>query len=90
MSFLTFRKKEDFPSQLEDKEVLELARKYEKTPAQILLRFLIQNGVSVIPKSSNPKRILENIQVKSEPICRSRMRSLSQFLKVSQFCLVGI
>ncbi|KAI6181189.1 Aldo-ket-red domain-containing protein [Aphelenchoides besseyi] len=41
----------------------ELAKKYNKTPAQILLRHLIQQKISVIPKSSNPKRVEENFNI---------------------------
>ena len=40
--------------------VLALARKYGKTPAQILLRFLTQNGIAVIPRSTRPEHIREN------------------------------
>lgn len=40
--------------------VLALARKYGKTPAQILLRFLTQNGTAVIPRSTRPEHIREN------------------------------
>lgn len=41
----------------------ELAEKYEKTPAQIVLRWNVQNRCIVIPKSVHPKRIQENIDV---------------------------
>lgn len=44
-------------------EVQNLAAKYNKTPAQILLRFLTQLGVSVIPKSVHTERIKENISI---------------------------
>lgn len=40
-----------------------LATKYAKTPAQIGLRWAIQKGVSVIPKSTNPERIRTNCEV---------------------------
>ena len=40
--------------------VLALAGKYGKTPAQILLRFLTQNGTAVIPRSTRPEHIREN------------------------------
>ena len=40
--------------------VLSLAAKYNKTPAQILLRFLTQNGIAVIPRSTQPTHIREN------------------------------
>uniref|UniRef100_A0A1I7SHU7 Aldo_ket_red domain-containing protein n=3 Tax=Bursaphelenchus xylophilus TaxID=6326 RepID=A0A1I7SHU7_BURXY len=42
---------------------LELSEKYNKTPAQILLRHVIQRGIAVIPKSLNPQRIRENLDV---------------------------
>ncbi|AYB39480.1 aldo/keto reductase [Brevibacillus laterosporus] len=38
----------------------KLAQKYEKTPAQIVLRWHLQNGVVIIPKSVNENRIKEN------------------------------
>ena len=41
--------------------VLSLAAKYNKTPAQILLRFLTQNGIAVIPRSTQPEHIRENL-----------------------------
>lgn len=40
-----------------------LAEKYGKTPAQILLRCTIQDGVTVIPKSIHSARIAENIDI---------------------------
>ncbi|KAI1727002.1 aldo/keto reductase family domain-containing protein [Ditylenchus destructor] len=43
--------------------VKELACKYNKTPAQILLRQLIQREIHVIPKSTNHNRIKENFDV---------------------------
>ena len=40
--------------------VLALAKKYGKTPAQVLLRFLTQKGIVVIPRSTKPEHIKEN------------------------------
>ncbi|SDZ27533.1 aldo/keto reductase [Herbiconiux ginsengi] len=40
-----------------------VARKHDKSPAQIVLRWHVQLGVSVIPKSVTPQRIRENIDV---------------------------
>jgi diketogulonate reductase-like aldo/keto reductase len=43
--------------------VVELAAKYGKTPAQVVLRWHIEHGLSVIPKSVRPHRIAENIDI---------------------------
>lgn len=40
--------------------ITELAQQYAKTPAQIILRWHVQNGFVVIPKSAKPDRIREN------------------------------
>lgn len=43
--------------------VEEIAKKHKKTPAQVLLRLLVQSGISAIPKSTNPQRVRENFDV---------------------------
>lgn len=43
--------------------VLGLAEKYGKTPAQIMLRFLTQKGVAVIPRSARLEHIQENFEL---------------------------
>ncbi|MCU0450927.1 MAG: aldo/keto reductase [Bernardetiaceae bacterium] len=48
---------------LDDPKLVALARQYGKTPAQIILRWLVQQGVSAIPKSVTPKRIRENFGI---------------------------
>lgn len=41
----------------------ELSKKYDKTISQIVLRWDLQMGVVTIPKSINPERIKENINI---------------------------
>lgn len=48
---------------MSDPKLLSMGEKYQKTPAQIILRWAIQLGVSTIPKSSNLDRIKENFDV---------------------------
>ncbi|PKL14555.1 MAG: aldo/keto reductase [Spirochaetae bacterium HGW-Spirochaetae-8] len=43
--------------------LLELSKKYGKTPAQVVLRWHVQHGIVVIPKSVHEHRIRENAQV---------------------------
>lgn len=46
-----------------DQRLTPLVKKYGKTPAQLILRWGLQHGVSVIPKSSNETRLKENFSV---------------------------
>ncbi|MCH5313893.1 MAG: aldo/keto reductase [Helicobacter sp.] len=48
---------------LENPTLKTIAQKYNKTPAQVILRFLIEQGISVIPKTSKKARMQENINV---------------------------
>ena len=47
----------------DEPELQELVNKYERTPAQLLLRWALQHGVIVIPKSAREERIEENRDV---------------------------
>jgi len=47
----------------EIKELIELGKKYDKTPAQVTLRWEQQKGIIVIPKSVHKERIHENAQI---------------------------
>ncbi|KAG8437972.1 hypothetical protein GDO86_008599 [Hymenochirus boettgeri] len=48
---------------LSHEDVREVANKHGRTPSQILLQWALRQGVGVIPKSSDPKRIKENFAV---------------------------
>lgn len=48
---------------LEHPLVLELAERYGVTPAQLCLRFALENGVLPLPKSGDPERMAQNLEV---------------------------
>ncbi len=48
---------------LEDSVLAQLAGKYQKTLAQIVLRWHVQSDIIPVPKTSKPKRLIENISI---------------------------
>src|SRR3954470_6954070 len=60
---ITFYRDSGHSSALEDPVISEIAEAHDKSPAQVMLRWGIQHGRSVIPKSTKPERIAENIDV---------------------------
>lgn len=57
--------------------VLDLAEKYGIAPAQILLRFLTQKGIAVIPRSTKPEHIKENIDLFDFTLTADELAQLS-------------
>jgi 2,5-diketo-D-gluconate reductase A len=48
---------------LRDQTLADVASRYHVTPAQVVLRWHLQHGIAVIPKSGTPERILSNFAV---------------------------
>ncbi|MBF0861687.1 aldo/keto reductase [Gluconobacter kanchanaburiensis] len=48
---------------LGNERIGKIAEKHSRTPAQVVIRWHIQSGLIVIPKSANPKRLAENLDV---------------------------
>ena len=60
---ITFYRDGQHTSTLQDPIIGEIARAHGKTPAQVMLRWHLQQGRSAIPKSTKPQRIAENFDV---------------------------
>jgi aldehyde reductase len=55
--------KPDDPKLTEDAKIVQIASKYKKSPAQVILKYQIQRGNITIPKSVNKSRIKENLDI---------------------------
>jgi diketogulonate reductase-like aldo/keto reductase len=60
---ITFYRDGKHSSTLQDPVIGDIAKTHGKTPAQVMLRWYLEQGRSVIPKSTKPARIAENIDV---------------------------
>ncbi|CAF3091367.1 unnamed protein product [Rotaria sp. Silwood2] len=66
-------------SALRDPFINRLARKYRRTPAQILLRWSLQNNFIPIPKTNHPNRLRENFQVFDFQLTHQDMKNLTNY-----------
>ncbi len=48
---------------LQDPVLVEISQKYGKSVAQVILRWVAQRGIALVPKSVSKKRLAENIDV---------------------------
>jgi diketogulonate reductase-like aldo/keto reductase len=60
---ITFYRDSGHTSTLQDPVIVAIAEAHSKSPAQVMLRWHIQEGRSAIPKSTKPHRIAENFDV---------------------------
>lgn len=81
----------DDPCLLDDPIIIDIAKKLEKSPAQVILRWNVQRGVSVIPKSITAAHIKENSKTLNWRLDDKEMKLLDtldrnhRFMKVPWF-----
>ncbi|KAF8417232.1 NADP-dependent oxidoreductase domain-containing protein [Tirmania nivea] len=74
---LQWQKAYDTPTLFTNDAITTIAKKHEKTPAQVLLRWATQRGIAVIPKSNSQYRLLENLDVTSFDMTAEELESIS-------------
>ncbi|KAF7224016.1 aldo-keto reductase family 1 member D1 isoform X2 [Nothobranchius furzeri] len=73
------------PPLLEDKLLVSIGRKYNKSSAQVALRFNVQRGVVVIPKSFTRERIKHNFQIFDFSLTEDEMKAIEALNKNVRF-----
>lgn len=76
------------PDLLDNPEVNTIATRLGKSPAQILLRYGLELGVAVIPKSTNAKRLQSNIALfdfKLSEADKATLSALDANIRVNDF-----
>jgi diketogulonate reductase-like aldo/keto reductase len=76
---------EGYLNMLEDENLKIIAKKYNKSVAQIILRFLIQKNIIVIPKSTNKNHIKENINIFDFELDEKDIKTIELLDKKTQY-----
>ena len=70
---------------LKDLTIMQIAEAHGKTPAQVILRWHVQEGFSVIPGASNPDYIKENIRIFDFELTDDDMAAIRSLNKEKRF-----
>ncbi|XP_011500527.1 PREDICTED: aldose reductase-like [Ceratosolen solmsi marchali] len=74
------------PNLLEDPKIKEIADKYKKTPAQVILRYQIQQDHIIVPKSASKIRLEENTKLFDFQLTEDDMQLLHTFDRKWRVC----
>lgn len=66
-----------FNAMFSEPAVMALAEKYDVSPRQVALRFLVQSGISVLPRTFDARRMRENLDIFSFTLEAAEMASLA-------------
>jgi 2,5-diketo-D-gluconate reductase B len=71
---------------VEEEPFVKLAKKHHRTPAQIILAWLMQKKIPVITKSSSKKHLQENLEAQNLSLTPEEMKILDHLNKNQRFC----
>ena len=72
-------------SLLEHECILDCANHHKKSPAQILLRWGVQRGTAVVPKTTSPSRLVENLALFDFELTPDQMQAISKLNQNRRF-----
>jgi D-xylose reductase len=75
---------------LEEPAVKAAAAREGKTPAQVVLRWAIQRGTAIVPKTSRPERLVENLNVFDFELTAAEMAAISGLNRNRRFNDPGV
>ncbi|MFY0625911.1 MAG: aldo/keto reductase [Reichenbachiella sp.] len=88
-------KAQDEPDMFQISEIESIAKNHKCSPAQVMIAWAIQRGTVVIPKSTNPERLAQNLAAADIFLSEEEMTSMSsldqhfRYVKGDFFCLKG-
>ncbi|XP_050043910.1 uncharacterized oxidoreductase YtbE-like [Dermacentor andersoni] len=71
---------------LQEPVIVEIAGKHQKKPAQVVLRWALQLGIAIIPKSSKAQRIEENANIFDFTLTDDEVAAISGLNKNKHYC----
>jgi methylglyoxal/glyoxal reductase len=69
-----------------DERLVVLCNKYNRTPAQIVLNWHLQHGISTIPKSSKKERLVENFEATNFALSNEDIKIMNSFNENFRIC----
>ena len=89
-SYYSLNMAEEGESVLTESTVLEIAKQHQRTPAQVVLRWGIQRGTAVIPKTTREDRLQENIALFDFELSSEEMSAISALNRNRRFNDPGV
>lgn len=77
-TFSHFRSNEPRKELLENEVIINIAQKYNKSCVQVILKWLLQQNIAVIPKTWNPAYLLENISLDDFELTKADMEAIDK------------
>eukprot|EP00615_Pteridomonas_danica_P012883 CAMPEP_0114344844 /NCGR_PEP_ID=MMETSP0101-20121206/11734_1 /TAXON_ID=38822 ORGANISM="Pteridomonas danica, Strain PT" /NCGR_SAMPLE_ID=MMETSP0101 /ASSEMBLY_ACC=CAM_ASM_000211 /LENGTH=329 /DNA_ID=CAMNT_0001480415 /DNA_START=21 /DNA_END=1010 /DNA_ORIENTATION=- len=77
-------------SPLQNPVIVNIAKDVNKTPAQVVLKWGVQSGAGIIPKSSNPKRLADNLDLFDFELSTEQMKEMSSLDQHRRFNDPGV